>query len=203
MMIDWTKELLGQFDFYWQTMLGPRIEGLTAAEYLWEPVAGCWSVRLGAGGRMTLDWSNPAPDPPPFTTIAWRMGHLATNLHVRAANQFGPGTASWDAVDLPGDVDDACAFLRQGAASWRAGLAALGTDDLARPIGPTEARPFRKQPLASLVLHVNREVFHHGGEIALLRDLYRASAAGTSFQASTALYFRKRNEGRDEERTGR
>ena len=29
-------------------------------------------------------------------------------------------------------------------------------------------------PLAALVLHINREVIHHGAEIALLRDLYRA-----------------------------
>jgi hypothetical protein len=28
-------------------------------------------------------------------------------------------------------------------------------------------------PLAELVLHINREVIHHGAEIALLRDLYR------------------------------
>jgi hypothetical protein len=26
--------------------------------------------------------------------------------------------------------------------------------------------------MASLVLHINREVIHHGAEIALLRDLY-------------------------------
>jgi hypothetical protein len=27
--------------------------------------------------------------------------------------------------------------------------------------------------MAALVLHINREVLHHGAEIALLRDLYR------------------------------
>jgi hypothetical protein len=27
--------------------------------------------------------------------------------------------------------------------------------------------------MAALVLHINREVIHHGAEIALLRDLYR------------------------------
>ena len=30
--------------------------------------------------------------------------------------------------------------------------------------------------MAALVLHVNREVIHHGAEVALLRDLYRAQA---------------------------
>jgi len=28
--------------------------------------------------------------------------------------------------------------------------------------------------MSTLVLHINREVMHHGAEIALLRDLYRA-----------------------------
>jgi hypothetical protein len=28
--------------------------------------------------------------------------------------------------------------------------------------------------MAALVLHINREAIHHGAEIALLRDLYRA-----------------------------
>ena len=32
-------------------------------------------------------------------------------------------------------------------------------------------------PLWAVVLHVNREVIHHGAEVAVLRDLYRAGAA--------------------------
>jgi hypothetical protein len=33
--------------------------------------------------------------------------------------------------------------------------------------------------MAELVAHINREVMHHGAEIALLRDLYRATGATT------------------------
>jgi hypothetical protein len=29
--------------------------------------------------------------------------------------------------------------------------------------------------MAELVLHINREALHHGAEICLLRDLYRAT----------------------------
>jgi len=32
--------------------------------------------------------------------------------------------------------------------------------------------------MASLVLHINREALHHGAEIALIRDLFRAQPAG-------------------------
>ena len=49
---------------------------------------------------------------------------------------------------------------------------------LARPCGPAEG-PFAAYPMAALVLHINREVIHHGAEVALLRDLYRARTAGS------------------------
>jgi hypothetical protein len=32
--------------------------------------------------------------------------------------------------------------------------------------------PYVDSPMAALVLHINREVIHHGAEISLLRDLY-------------------------------
>ena len=54
---------------------------------------------------------------------------------------------------------------------------ALGPEGMARPCGPAEG-PFAELPLAGLVLHINREVIHHGAEIALLRDLYRHQLAG-------------------------
>ena len=49
----------------------------------------------------------------------------------------------------------------------------LGLDDagLAEPCGPAEG-PYAEESMATLVLHINREVIHHGAEIALLRDLY-------------------------------
>ena len=47
---------------------------------------------------------------------------------------------------------------------------------LARPCGPAEG-PYADYPMAALVLHINREVIHHGAEVALLRDLYRARSA--------------------------
>jgi hypothetical protein len=51
------------------------------------------------------------------------------------------------------------------------GVRGLGADGLARPCGPAEG-PWADEPMAALVLHINREMLHHGAEIALLRDLY-------------------------------
>jgi hypothetical protein len=49
---------------------------------------------------------------------------------------------------------------------------ALGPDGLREPCGPAE--PFPEAPMAELILHIHREVIHHGAEVALLRDLYRS-----------------------------
>jgi hypothetical protein len=35
----------------------------------------------------------------------------------------------------------------------------------------------RKDSMAQLVAHISREAMHHGAEISLLRDLYRATGA--------------------------
>ena len=56
---------------------------------------------------------------------------------------------------------------------WRDGLLDLGDDRLMAPIG-AGGGPYADQPLAALVLHVSRETMHHGGEVGVLRDLYRA-----------------------------
>ena len=38
--------------------------------------------------------------------------------------------------------------------------------------GPSSSPTPTAEPLATLVLHINRELIHHGAELALLRDLY-------------------------------
>ena len=36
--------------------------------------------------------------------------------------------------------------------------------------------PYADYPFIALILHINREVIHHGAEIACIRDLYAHSA---------------------------
>ena len=85
MDIDWTHQLVEQFDWHWTHHLRPRLDRLTDEEYRWEPVPGAWSVRprvvatapmaVGAGANV-IDYEYPEPVPAPVTTIAWRMGHI-------------------------------------------------------------------------------------------------------------------------------
>jgi DinB family protein len=183
MDLDWNAMLVEQLDWLWQNQARPRLEGLTDAEYFWEPVPGGWSVRprggaddgdLHGSGDFGLQFSYPPPEPPPVTTIAWRLAHITVGvLGMRSASHFGGPAMTWDSFPYAGSAAEALAQLESAYRNWIFGVRALGADGLARPCGPAEG-PYAASPLAELVLHINREVIHHGAEIALLRDLYRA-----------------------------
>ena len=128
---------------------------------------------IAAGsGDYTIEFSIPEPDPPPLTTIAWRIGHLVVGvLGARVASHFGGPAYDYATHDYPGDAAGALAQLDETYAGWTAGVRQLGLDGLARACGPAEG-PWAAAPMVELVLHINREVLHHGAEIALLRDLY-------------------------------
>jgi hypothetical protein len=182
MTIDWGALLVGQLAFYWDAHLRPRLDGLTNAEFFWEPVDGCWTVRPNPDGAWVLDLAWPEPSPPPVTTIAWRIAHIGAGIATRVSTFFGDGTAPpgttmfdpWHQPDrLPGNAADAVAFLDDTYRAWHTAIAALSVDELARPLGSAGAY-FAEEPMAALISHLNREIMHHGGEICLLRDLYRA-----------------------------
>ena len=186
MGVDWGRLLVGQLEFYWEVHLRPRLDGLTDEEYFWEPVEGCWSLRRAADGGYRLDLEVREPVSPPVTTIAWRLVHVgATCFFNRASTFFGDGSVPEDAdmfdprhlpADLPGDATEAVAFLERSYRRWHDGIAGLDDEGLARPLGP-RGGPYAEDPMAELIAHINREVMHHGAEIALLRDLYRATGA--------------------------
>ena len=120
-----------------------------------------------------MEYSYPEPAIPPVTTIAWRLAHVIVGCFgARNAAHFGGPPADSRTFEYAGTAAAALTQLDEAHAAWIAGVRALGADGLARPCGPAEA-PFDASPMAELVLHINREVLHHGAEIALLRDLYR------------------------------
>lgn len=179
--LDWVTLLAEQADSHWRTALRPRFAGLTDDEYFWEPVPG-WSVRprgtstapiSGGSGDWTIDYAVPEPDPPPVTTIAWRLGHVIVGvLGMRVASHFGGPPVDYFTHDYAATADDALRQLDDVYAAWIAGVRGLDPSGLARPCGPAEGH-YAERPMAELVLHINRELIHHGAEIALLRDIYR------------------------------
>ena len=181
MGIDWTHQLAGQLDRHWRRQLRPRYDGLTDAEYFWEPVASTWNIRprghgraaiAAGGGDFIIDYAYPEPAPAPVTTIAWRLAHLIVSVFgTRVADHFGGPPVDDLAFNYAGTAAQALRQLDDVYAAWLAGVKSLGEAGLARPCGPAEG-PLAEYPMATLVLHINREALHHGAEIALLRDLY-------------------------------
>ncbi|MFI6053463.1 DinB family protein [Streptomyces violascens] len=194
--------LLEQFDFARKRLIdrmtGPvmdsgdgadtKVGPMTDVEYFWEPVPDCWSVRRrvdGPGARATAlagigAWgrdasSYPHPWPPPFTTIAWRLSHLSEMLTLRADHTAGGHTLTRDDYTVSGDVAGAVEAFDAGAAAWRKAL--LSVDEAALETVGYCTYPHGSDPedaFLHIVWWVNQELLHHGAEIGLLRDLYRA-----------------------------
>jgi len=167
--------------------LRTAIPPMTDEEYQWEPVPGCWSVRRresGPGPRATeligagewgLDSAWPPPWPPPFTTIAWRLGHVSSMLALRADHMAGSHSLTDDDYVFSGLASEGIAAFGSGVTAWREVLTAV-TDDAALDEAGLSTFPYGSDPEDRFIVTawwVNQEVLHHGGEIALLRDLFR------------------------------
>ncbi|HZQ84491.1 MAG TPA: DinB family protein [Acidimicrobiales bacterium] len=185
MNLDWTQLAPDQLDWHWHAQLRPRLDGLTDDEYFWEPVPGCWSIRLredattplaAGAGDWVADFEFPTPVPAPLTTIAWRLGHVILMFGHRAGNHFGGEVFEPHLMTWPSTADAALRMLDEQYARWMSGVASLGEEGMARAVGPAEGQ-FADSPYATLVLHLNREAIHHGAELALLRDLYARRTA--------------------------
>ncbi|MBA2443941.1 MAG: DinB family protein [Nocardioidaceae bacterium] len=175
------RELVDQLDWHWQQQLRPRLEGLSNDEYFWEPVANCWSIRRRDGRtdpqlHGSDDWATEYTfdeyEQEPFTTIAWRLGHVIVDVFlIRVGRHFGGSVLDDETFAYAGSAGEALGQLDEAYAAWVAGVLSLDGEDLRRPCGSRE--PHRPEAsMAELVLHINREAIHHGAEIALLRDLY-------------------------------
>ncbi|MFF2353383.1 DinB family protein [Kitasatospora sp. NPDC058115] len=174
-----SERLAEQLDWYWRKNLRPRLDGLTDEEYFWEPVHDCWSIRprdtsaapMSAGsGKWTMDSASPDPVPAPVTTIAWRLAHIIVScLGYRVGWYFGGQAVDSQTFVYAGTADEALKQLDEVYGRWNAGVRALSDVDLENPpaVGP------ERFPVENRILHVNRELIHHGAEISLLRDLYR------------------------------
>ena len=107
-----------------------------------------------------------------MTTIAWRMAHVIVGcLGARLANHFGGPAVDYGTFDYSLTAAGALAQLDGAYLPWIAALHSLDDATLSLPAGSTEGS-WAEQRVGPLIAHINREVIHHGAEIALLRDLY-------------------------------
>lgn len=161
--------------YQWQRScerLVARLDGLTDDELLWEPVAPCWNVRRAADAPhgWTVDYPDKAPDPPPFTSIAWRLLHISDGNTIYWEHSFGPGRRNfWDLVPH-GTAAGAVDYLLESQRPITATLAALD-DERLEEIRPTHFGV--EWPARRVLAILIDEQIHHGAEIAVLRDLFR------------------------------
>jgi hypothetical protein len=163
--------LLRGWDDAWQR-LDRRLAGLGDEEYLWEPAPGGWSVRPSPDGGWQADWADAEPDPPPVTTIAWRVWHIASDCLASYLSRSPAGRplevtgTAWH-----GDAASALRDLEVAGRAFRGAMVALGEDGMWGTLGSAWG-PYAEDTWADLFVHAFDELAHHGAEIALLRDLH-------------------------------
>ena len=171
----------------WQLGMGRRrldhrLTGLGDAEYLWEPVQGCWNVRRRAEaasphpmGRdeWVFDYDEEQPSPAPVTTIGWRLMHLTDVVGSYHAFLFGDGTLEQHWLEVAPTAELGLSVWGEHIGRFVSALEGDTDANLMRsvriPWWPADAPRWR------VVANVAIEVHHHGAEIAVLRDLRRAA----------------------------
>jgi hypothetical protein len=165
-----------------------RVAGLTDAEYLWEPAPGSWSLRpreqvktakAFGKGPLFAEYEAPTPEPAPMRTIAWLMWHICECCILRADWTIGGRSLDTDDVECPPTAEAGLAQLRYGLSRWRAVFDEVAPEEYAQVGRSSYPHGLDPQlPLADILWWQNREVIHHGAEIAMLRDLYAFSGRG-------------------------
>ncbi len=166
-----TRDLLQTFEDV-RSRTFARLENLTDAEYLWEPVPDCMTVRAAADGFFRADPRPPrALTPAPVTTIAWRTWHIGADSLRGYLRFFEDDVDLDDRHRWPGTAQEGVKALADDWASFQAHVEALGDKRLIEPMG-SRAGAFAHESYLLLALHALDEAAHHGGELGVLRDLY-------------------------------
>ena len=163
--------LLAQTDEVYER-LRRRLAGLSDDEYFWEPVPDCWTVHRDESGAWITDYAEPDPEPAPFTTIGWRLVHLADCKVVYHEWAFGEGKLTFPDLAAPSTVAGAVARLHDGHRLLRGALEGLADPALDEPRLTNWGEPW---PAWRIFWTMIDHDAHHGAEISCLRDLYRST----------------------------
>jgi hypothetical protein len=124
-----------------------RLHGLSDEEFFREPVPRRLDRVRGEGGHWDHHHAEPDPVPAPFSTIAWRLTHLAMCKVM---------------------------YHERGHALLTEDLAELADPDLERPVRTNWGEEWPAWRIFWTMIHHDA---YHGGEIGALRDLFRERAA--------------------------
>lgn len=116
-------------DEAYERLLG-RLEGLIEDEFFWRPVPDCWTIYQLPDGRWTYHYAIPDPKPPPITTLAWQLVHVALCKVMYHEWAFGQRRLTWPELDVPGSVEQMRAVLEAGQNDLRNDLVSIADDQL-------------------------------------------------------------------------
>jgi hypothetical protein len=174
----------GQLGFSWLE-LEARLRSLTQEEFDREPSPGAFRVvrrgeerseRAIGTGEWVVEWPA-AGDGGGTRTIAWLVAHLTEVFFERWEWTFGERARRREDLAFSGEVGPAVAELARWVTAWVDGIAALEEDEVFT-VGLSQATEVdAAAPFGHLVLHLNRELIHHGAEISVLQDIFRSTGA--------------------------
>ena len=147
-------------------------DSVTEDEMAWKPAPECWSVETDCDGRRRLQFAF-GQDPPPVTTVEWRLGHLGVWTIAYHDWIFDGGTMRGEDIELPAGAAATVSWLHDAQDAFVTATAALEDEQL-----DVERRTEWDGvlPVWQLVWAIIAEHFHHGAEIGVLRDLRRGHA---------------------------
>lgn len=184
------RNWMGVIDLY---TLSRALDGLTQAEFDWEPHPGAFGVRsreacvtpnpVGAAGSpwvLDHDWevveaADRGEAVEPMATIGWLLNHVGAAPGITAQLDFvgGPTTPTpevyatmWGQDVIP-TVAEAVARFRDGWARMGEALAGASDEMLERPC---DGHPWKRGDRA--IAAMLNEVSHHGTQICMLRDFF-------------------------------
>jgi hypothetical protein len=108
-----------------------------------------------------------------MTTIGWRLVHVALCKVIYHEWAFGPRQLDFINIENPHDVQSSLHMVELGQALLAQDLADLTDADLERPVLTNWGEEW---PAWRIFWTMIDHDAHHGAEIGLLRDLYRARA---------------------------
>ena len=144
-------ELHEQLSWFWEQQLRPGLNGLTDDELRHRTAAG---------------------------TVAARLGQISDLLAQRASFHFGDRSLTDDRLPTASSAATVLTRLDSAWAEWDAGVVGVDERRLHRAHQGPPGTADERYPLWAIVLYVNREVVHLGGQVLVLLALQRASGPG-------------------------
>ena len=149
-------------------VLHARIADLGDEEMAWAPASD--SLRMGESAPRVTHYDG---QPSPVATIGWRLEHIAAGLTDPRVPQWLSFDATVPPVPEHATADAVRRWLADAGSWFCSFVGSIDDEHLQQPMGAI-AGQWGTSARAGFVCHLTNEAIHHGAEVGVLRDLWRA-----------------------------